>query len=72
MALIECPECGKEVSDKAPGCPQCGAPIAGSIADPATAHGRGEGLFLKSMNCGCMLVLAFVVLFIIMIVFLFE
>lgn len=28
MALIECPECGREVSDKAPACPGCGAPIA--------------------------------------------
>ena len=23
MALIQCPECGKEVSDKAIECPQC-------------------------------------------------
>ena len=28
MALINCPECGKEVSDKAPTCPNCGVPIA--------------------------------------------
>ena len=27
MALIKCPECGREVSDKAPACPHCGAPI---------------------------------------------
>ena len=26
MALINCPECGKEVSDKATSCPKCGAP----------------------------------------------
>ena len=26
MALIECYECGKEISDKAPSCPHCGAP----------------------------------------------
>ena len=26
MALIECYECSKEISDKAPVCPQCGAP----------------------------------------------
>lgn len=30
MALIECPECGKVVSDRAWACPQCGYPIAGS------------------------------------------
>ena len=27
MALIKCPECGKEVSDKASSCPNCGHPI---------------------------------------------
>lgn len=30
MALINCPECGKEISDKAPTCPNCGFPLAGS------------------------------------------
>lgn len=28
MALISCPECSKEISDKAAACPQCGYPIA--------------------------------------------
>ena len=27
MALISCPECGKQVSDRAPACPNCGCPI---------------------------------------------
>ena len=27
MALIKCPECTKEISDKAPTCPGCGCPI---------------------------------------------
>jgi hypothetical protein len=27
MALINCPECGKEISDKAASCPHCGNPI---------------------------------------------
>lgn len=27
MALIKCPECGKEISDKAPACPNCGIPL---------------------------------------------
>ena len=26
MAMIDCPECGKQISDKAPACPNCGAP----------------------------------------------
>ena len=31
MALINCPECGHQVSDKAPTCPSCGVEIAGKI-----------------------------------------
>lgn len=31
MAIIKCPECGHQVSDKAPTCPQCGVEIAGKI-----------------------------------------
>ncbi len=27
MALIECHECGKEISDSATSCPSCGAPV---------------------------------------------
>ncbi len=27
MAMIKCPECGKDVSDKAKSCPNCGCPI---------------------------------------------
>ena len=28
MSLIKCPECGKEFSDKASACPNCGCPIS--------------------------------------------
>lgn len=31
MALIKCPECGKEVSDMAPKCPNCGFPIKSDL-----------------------------------------
>ena len=31
MALITCPECGKEISSKASSCPNCGYPIAKEI-----------------------------------------
>lgn len=37
MALIQCSECGREVSDKAAACPGCGAPIAAPAASPAPA-----------------------------------
>lgn len=39
MALIKCPECGKEVSDKASSCPSCGCPlatIATTVSEQAT------------------------------------
>ena len=28
MALIACPECGKEISNQAPACIHCGCPLA--------------------------------------------
>ena len=31
MAIIKCPECGHQISDKAPICPNCGVEIAGKI-----------------------------------------
>lgn len=31
MALIKCPECGKQVSDKAEFCPNCGYPISKKV-----------------------------------------
>ena len=35
MALIKCPECGRQVSDKAAACPDCGYPINSSIQSHA-------------------------------------
>ncbi|MCC8181923.1 MAG: zinc-ribbon domain-containing protein [Clostridiales bacterium] len=32
MALIKCPECGAQISDKAEACPHCGAPVASKTA----------------------------------------
>lgn len=34
MALIKCPECGKEVSDLASTCPNCGFPLERTVAKP--------------------------------------
>lgn len=38
MAIIKCPECGHQISDKAPACPSCGVEIAGKV--------------IKCPNCG--------------------
>jgi hypothetical protein len=40
MALMSCPECGKQVSDKAAACPHCGAPIAASSSSAAPRAGE--------------------------------
>lgn len=46
MALIKCPECGKEISDKAAACPNCGCPIHAET--PMKKVGIGEN-FKRSM-----------------------
>lgn len=38
MALINCPECGKEISDKAVSCPNCGTPINNSANQKFCQH----------------------------------
>lgn len=35
MALIHCPECNKQISDKAQACPECGYPVAAAVASGA-------------------------------------
>lgn len=47
MALITCPECGKQVSDRASQCPNCGIPLqpsvpAGVIPPPPPVIGMGQ------------------------------
>ena len=37
MALINCNECGKQISDKAAVCPQCGAPVQSHKIKPELA-----------------------------------
>ena len=34
MALIKCSECGKEFSDKASACPNCGCPTSEMVESP--------------------------------------
>lgn len=42
MALINCPECGKEISDKAKTCPNCGVEIAKEIKVRARVDTNGN------------------------------
>lgn len=48
MALIKCPECGKEVSDKAGACPSCGYPIQQKI-EISTINAKNE---MSNEFCG--------------------
>lgn len=48
MSLIKCPECGREVSDRAKTCPHCGVGIAGEIT---TCPGCGEAVFKDDAEC---------------------
>lgn len=65
MALIKCPECEKEISDKASSCPSCGYPInkteVETEQDRVNVRGKNKGknfltfggiLFLVSMVFG--------------------
>lgn len=49
MSVLKCPDCGNQVSDKAPHCPHCGRPIFGHLheiyieyADKAQSQGDAE------------------------------
>lgn len=42
MALIECPDCRKQVSDAAPACPGCGRPINAAARDPREIEQTGK------------------------------
>lgn len=47
MALISCPECGKEISDKALACPHCGNPM-----NQPTQQNQQEEEYLCCPKCG--------------------
>lgn len=46
--IIKCPECGRQVSEKAPTCPSCGVEIAGKII---RCHNCGEIYFIEDGVC---------------------
>jgi len=65
MALIKCPECGNNVSDKAKNCPHCGNPINSQWETINTHH---EGCFLQTLNTGCIIVACIIISIIISLV----
>lgn len=66
MAIIACPECGANVSDKAPACIQCGAPLASASETHAagapltTMQGTSKKLKAQSLIYGILLMLGII------------
>ena len=48
MALINCTECGKEISDKAQTCPGCGAPVV--VVSAALANASSKVSYNRSSD----------------------
>ena len=64
MSLIKCPECGKEISDKATSCPNCGCPVSVPIENNKNKKdsGRKGESGIARMTFGIILiVLSFIV-----------
>lgn len=49
MAIIKCPECQNEVSDKASACPKCGCPIREDVSFYQKQY-RNEQSIIDGMN----------------------
>jgi len=66
MALIQCPECRKTLSDQAEKCPDCGYPIK-PLSKPKNEepiivnNNAKEGCFLQTLNVGCVIVVIVVI-----------
>ena len=51
MAIMRCPECGREISDKAAVCPSCGAPISsGKVASAKKAGSIRTGAIVGAIG----------------------
>ena len=58
MALIKCYECGKEISDKAPSCPHCGAPkLVAANKEVKTKKSLALSKYLKPIGIGLGIIL---------------
>ena len=72
MALIKCPECGKEVSDRAPKCPNCGYKN-NDIEDVANKKDKPSGVgIIVGITCASIMVLWGIIVLIVIIYSLTE
>lgn len=59
MALVRCGECGRQISDKAPACPQCGCPKPPTMSESLSSAGG------SMISAGCsLMMLSMLVLFV--------
>ncbi|MBU1374628.1 MAG: zinc-ribbon domain-containing protein [Alphaproteobacteria bacterium] len=72
MALIACPECGKQVSSAAPACPSCGHPIAGGEISKTDVAGRAVSVLGAWLVSGWVARAIFVIVIGIVAIFLFS
>ena len=69
MALVKCPECGHEVSDRAASCPKCACPLSATGEKVEVTSGLlgQRGTFFGAANFGCagclVVILAFLLLY---------
>ena len=53
MALIQCPECKKNISDRAASCPDCGCPLAQPVQTIEQTAKKYKGMQLLGVLLAC-------------------
>lgn len=64
MALITCPDCGRQVSDAAQNCPHCGRPLRAAPPPPPAAEKAKSGVGCGTSGC-VTLIVVFVIIWVI-------
>lgn len=65
MALIDCPECSRQISDKAAACPHCGCPAKAAQPEPVKPPSDPPAQAPVQQNAaqqGCAVLILFAVL----------
>ena len=53
MAMIKCPECGREISDRAAACPGCGCPISSTTGTADREANKPETILMEGLCNQC-------------------